>query len=177
MVRQSGSVASAIGSQKDNWNQGTALAIIDAHKSLEGAMLPILHALQEEFGFIDKRAVPLVADALNVSKAEVHGVITFYHDFRQEPAGRHVLKFCRAEACQSLGAVALEQHLAHAHGLPLGTTSRDGSLTVEGVYCLGNCALAPAALLDGELIGRLDKDQLDAIVLETASAQHGSAKQ
>ena len=149
-----------------SWDAGRAAAIISEHRKLDGAMLPILHALQDSFGFVDKSCVSAIAEALNVSKAEVHGVITFYHDFREAPAGRHLLKLCRAESCQSMGCEALVDHLAHTHQLAPGETSKDGALTIETVYCLGNCALSPAALLDGELIGRLDADALDAIVLD-----------
>jgi formate dehydrogenase subunit gamma len=146
------------------WDADAASDVIAGLTHLDGAMLPILHALQERFGYVDAAAIPLVAEALNVSRAEVHGVISFYHDFRSEPAGTHVLKLCRAEACQSMGAAALERHLSTHHGLKLGDTTLDGRLTVEGVYCLGNCALSPAALLDDTLIGRLDHEMLDAIV-------------
>jgi formate dehydrogenase subunit gamma len=97
----------------------------------------------------------------------VHGVVTFYHDFRTQPAGRHVLKLCRAEACQSMGCEALVEHLAAEHGISMGETTPDGRLTVEAVYCLGNCALSPAALMDGDLIGRVDCAVLDSLVHET----------
>ena len=130
-----------------------------------------MHELQDAFGYVDSRAVPLIAEALNVSKAEVHGVISFYHDFRSVPAGKHVLKLCRAEACQSMGCEALVAHLATTHHLAPGDTSRDGGLSVETVYCLGNCALSPAALLDGELIGRLDASELDMIVLNATGGR------
>ncbi len=119
---------------------------------------------------IDAAAIPLVAEALNVSRAEVHGVVTFYHDFRAQPAGRHVLKLCRAEACQSMGCEALVEHLAAEHGISMGETTPDGRLTVEAVYCLGNCALSPAAMMDGELVGRVDRDVLDGLVHETKGA-------
>ena len=161
-----GAVSSGGGHGKAVWDAERAAAIIVGNRKLDGAMLPILHALQHSFGYIDKSCVPLIADALNVSKAEVHGVITFYHDFRDAPAGRHVLKICRAEACQAMGCEALVDHLARAHRLAPGETSKDGGITIETVYCLGNCALSPAALLDGDLIGRLDADALDAIVLD-----------
>lgn len=152
------------------WDAEIAAALIASRRHLDGAMLPILHALQQEFGYIDRAAVPLVAEALNVSRAEVHGVVTFYHDFREAPAGRHVLKLCRAEACQSVGCADLADHLAHRHGLAPGQTTPDGMLTLENVYCLGNCALGPSAMLDGELIGRVDADQLDAMVRKAKGA-------
>ena len=141
-----------------------AQAIITHLADQPGAMLPILHALQEAFGFIDSRAVPLIAESLNVSKAEVHGVITFYHDFRHAPAGRHVLKICRAEACQSMGVETLVSHIEQSHGIKIGETTSDNSLTIENVYCLGNCALSPAVMFDGELIGRVNQDELDQLI-------------
>ena len=130
--------------------------IINDLRHQPGALLPILHAVQERFGFIDDAAVPVIAEALNLSRAEVHGVLTFYHDFRRTPAGAHVLKLCRAEACQSMGCEELAETLVRRHGVAFGETSSDGKLTLEAVYCLGNCALAPAALLDGKVHGRLD---------------------
>ena len=116
-----------------SFDEGRALEIIAGLAQLEGAMLPILHALQEAFGYLDQRVVPLVAQALNVSKAEVHGVVSFYHDFRDAPAGRHVLQICRAESCQAMGCEALLQRLRMAHRLEPGQTSANGALTVENV--------------------------------------------
>lgn len=150
-------------------SQGTAertAAIIEALKGLEGPLLPILNGIHEEFGHIPAETLPVVADALNISRAEVHGVVSFYHDFRREPAGRHVLRLCRAEACQSMGGDALAARLQELLGIAFGATSSDGSVTLEPVYCLGLCACAPAAMLDGEVIGRLDADRLDEIVAE-----------
>jgi len=146
-----------------SWDDAVASSIVNEYKHLAGATLPILHALQENFGYVDKRAVPLIADALNMSKAEIFGAITFYHDFRHEPAGQTVVKLCRAEACQSMGCESLVAHLKDAHGVEINATTKDGRLTVETVYCLGNCALGPAALINGELVGRVDEDLLDAV--------------
>jgi len=129
-------------------------------------LLPILHALQHAFGFIHPDAQPMIARLLNISQAEVRGVVSFYHDFRSAPAGRHVLKICRAEACQARGCESLVAHLSQLHGLAPGETTPDGALTVETVYCLGDCALGPAALFDDRLVGRLDADWLDACVAE-----------
>jgi formate dehydrogenase subunit gamma len=143
-------------------NTGRADAIIARHARLEGALLPILHALQDEFGCVPPEAVPAIAEALNISRAEVHGVISFYHDFRSAPPGRHVLKLCRAEACQSMGADRLAARLLAELGLAWGGTTGDGSLTVEPVFCLGLCACAPAGLLDGEPLARLDDAALAA---------------
>lgn len=130
----------------------------------QGALLPLLHAVQHEFGYIVPEAIGVIADELNISQAEVRGVVSFYHDFRLEPPGRHTLKICRAEACQALGSERLATHLASQHKLQAGQTQADGSLTFENVYCLGNCGLGPAAMLDDRLIGRLDEARLDMIV-------------
>jgi formate dehydrogenase subunit gamma len=126
-------------------------------------MLPILHDLQEQFGYIDDRTIPLIADALNVSRAETLGVISFYHDFRRAPIDGRILKLCRAESCQAMGCEELVSHLAVRHGVKVDGADDRSDLHVESVYCLGNCALSPAALLDGEPIGRLDCDRIDAI--------------
>jgi formate dehydrogenase subunit gamma len=141
-----------------------ARRLIDRRRSTAGAMLPILHDLQNEFGYIDAAAVPLLADALNISKAEVLGVVSFYHDFRRRPVDGRVLKMCRAESCQATGCENLVAHLESRHGLVADDPESSAGLHVETVYCLGNCALSPAALLDGEPIGRLDQARLDAIV-------------
>ena len=144
-------------------------AVINEFKALEGPLLPILHGIQEEFGYVPGESLPVIAEALNISNAEVHGVVTFYHDYRNHPAGRHVLKVCRAEACQSMGGDALAERLQQLLGIGFHETSADGSVTLEPVYCLGLCACAPAAMLDGEVIGRLDADRLDEIVAEVRS--------
>jgi formate dehydrogenase subunit gamma len=141
-------------------------AVIDELKSLEGPLLPILHGIQGEFGYVPSDSLPVIAEVLNISKAEVHGVVTFYHDYRNHPAGRHVLKLCRAEACQSMGGDALAARMQQLLGLSFHETASDGSVTLEPVYCLGLCAVAPAAMLDGEVIGRLDADKLDDIAAE-----------
>jgi formate dehydrogenase subunit gamma len=148
------------------WDAESARAIIAAKRSMPGALLPILQALQEEFGYIDRAAEPLIADILNLSRAEVHGVVTFYHDFRQQPAGRHVLKLCRAESCQASGGEALAAR-AEAHlGIATGDTTADGGVTLEPVYCLGLCSVSPAAMLDGKIVARLDAAKLDALLAE-----------
>jgi formate dehydrogenase subunit gamma len=144
------------------------LAVVDAAiarlRATPGACLPILHAIQDELGFVPPAAIDRIAAGLNLTRAEVHGVVTFYHDFRSVPPGRTVLKLCRAEACQAMGCTRLERHLRDAHGAGFGATTADGALTLEAVYCLGNCALSPSALLDGKLLGRVDEARLDAIV-------------
>ena len=155
-----------VGTARAKWDEERASAIIDGLKAGEGALLPILHAIQEAFGFIPEQAEPLIAERLNVTRAEVHGVVTFYHDFRSEPAGRHVLKLCRAEACQSMGCDALVAHVEDALGIRCGETTADRRLTVEAVYCLGLCAVAPSAMFDGNVVGRLNEGRLDALVAE-----------
>ncbi|RUZ70787.1 MULTISPECIES: formate dehydrogenase subunit gamma [Mesorhizobium] len=145
------------------------VAIIQEMKGLEGPLLPILHGIQEEFGHVPKDALPVIAEALNISRAEVHGVVSFYHDYRSHPAGRHVLKLCQAESCQSMGSDAIAAKLKQLLGIGFHETTRDGSVTLEPVYCLGLCACSPAAMLDGEVIGRLDDEKLDEIVAEVRS--------
>ena len=145
-----------------------ARQLIDRKRSTPGAALPMLHDLQHQFGYIDDEAVVLLANALNISKAEALGVVSFYHDFRRSPLDARVLKMCRAKSCQSMGCEDLVAHLASRHGIVVDNCRAGAGLHVETVYCLGNCALSPAALIDGEPVGRLDRDRLDAIV---ASAQ------
>ncbi len=137
---------------------------IGALKHLPGALLPMLHALQEEFGYIDDAAIPLLAETLNISRAEVHGVISFYHDFRRTPPGRHVLHICRAESCQAMGCNSLIAHVENSLRVKLGDTTADGSFTVKPVYCLGNCALSPAIMLDGQPYGRVSAGVADALI-------------
>jgi formate dehydrogenase subunit gamma len=151
-------------SNSQGWDADRALARIQELERLPGALLPILHALQDEFGYVDKAAIPLVASALNLSHAEVHGVVSFYHDFRHDAPGRHVLKMCRAEACQSMGCETMIGHVQNRLGVKLGETTDDRSFTVEAVYCLGNCALSPAVMLDGKLYGRVSSDVADFLI-------------
>jgi formate dehydrogenase subunit gamma len=141
-----------------------AQTLIDRRRDTPGATLPILHDLQEQFGYIDDAAIPLIADALNISKAETLGVISFYHDFHRSPVDGRVLKLCRAESCQSMGCEDLVSHLEFRHGIKADAEDNHSDLHVQTVYCLGNCALSPAALLDGVPVGRLDRDRIDGIV-------------
>ena len=147
------------------WDAARGAEIIAEHSHLEGATLPILHALQEAFGHVPEPAIPMIAEALNLSRAEVHGVVTFYHDFRHEPAGRHVLKLCRAEACQARRRCAGRARRSEARHRAWATPRRR-RVTLEPVYCLGLCATAPSAMLDGRLVGRLDEARIDALVAE-----------
>ncbi|WAX95193.1 formate dehydrogenase subunit gamma [Aminobacter sp. NyZ550] len=144
-------------------------AVISELKNLEGPLIPILHGVQEEFGYVPQETLPIIAEALNLSRAEVHGVFTFYHDFRHHPAGRHVLKVCQAEACQSMGSDAIAAQIKQKLGIGFHETSKDGAVTLEPIYCLGLCACAPAAMLDGEVIGRLDAGKIDEIAEEIRS--------
>ena len=150
------------------WNEARATAIVTARAREEGAMLPILHDVQAAFGCVPLAAVPLIAGILNLSRAEVHGIVTFYHDFRRSPPGRHILRLCRAEACQSRGADALADHARAALGCDWHETTADGAVTLEPVFCLGLCAIGPNALLDGEPLARLNPARL-AAALEGAS--------
>ena len=138
--------------------------ILGAHKGMEGSLLPILHAIQAEFGYVPQVALPIIAQDLNLSKAEVHGVMTFYHDFREYPAGDHVLKLCRAESCQSMGADRVAAHAQKALGIDWHETTKDGRVTLEPIFCLGLCACGPAAIVDGKLVGRVDEARIDAII-------------
>jgi formate dehydrogenase subunit gamma len=151
-------------SDEKGWDEERALGRIRDLQRLPGALLPILHALQDEFGYVDKAAVPLIADALNISHAEVHGVISFYHDFRHTLPGRHILKMCRAEACQSMGCESMIRHVENRLGVKMGATTEDQSFSVEAVYCLGNCALSPAVMLDGKLFGRVSSEVADFLI-------------
>jgi len=148
------------------WSGVTAKSIIDENKAMPGALLPILHALQDTFGYIDLEAEKLAADALNISRAEVHGVVTFYHDFRRSPPASHTLKLCRAEACQSVGGDALADRAQGRLGVAFGETTPDGRVSLEPVYCLGLCSAAPSAMLDGRIVARLDDAKLDALLAE-----------
>lgn len=144
-----------------------ARGIIARHLGREGAALPILHALQEEFGYLPEETLPVVAGAINITRAEIYGVATFYHDFHLEPRGKHTLTLCRAEACQSMGAVALAERAKARLGVDFGETTADGQVTLEQTYCLGLCACGPSATVDGKLVGRLTSQKLDAILAET----------
>ena len=148
------------------WDAARGAEIIAQHTHLEGATLVILHALQAAFGYVPEPAIPMIASALNLSRAEVHGVFTFYHDFRREPAGRHVLRLCRADACQAAGGDALAARAEAKLGIALGSTTADERVTLEPIYCLGLCAAAPSAMLDGRVVGRLNEARIDALVAE-----------
>lgn len=150
----------------DAWDQAEATAIVIRMAQGEGPLLPMLHALLDHFGHVDHAIIPVIAETLNLSRAEVLGTISFYHDFRAHPPGRHVIKLCRAEACQSRGSNALQSEIKALLGVDWHGTTSDGAITLEPVFCLGLCANAPAALVDGEPEGHLDSAALRAIVAE-----------
>lgn len=150
----------------EQWNAARAEEIIAAYGAVDGATLPILHALQEEFGFVPEGAIPLVARAVNFSRAEVHGIVSFYHEFRRAPPGRHVLKLCRGEACQAMGADALAGKARERLRVEWGGTTVDGRVTLEPVFCLGLCACAPAAMVDDKVVGGLDLATLGTLLDE-----------
>ena len=138
--------------------------ILALHHGREGALLPILHDVQAAFGMVPQAVLPQIAKALNISKAEVHGVVSFYHDFREHKAGAHVVKLCRAEACQAVGADRVAAHAHRALGVDWHGTTPDGQVTLEPVFCLGLCACGPAALVDGRVVGRVVEARFDVLV-------------
>ncbi|MFC6236652.1 NAD(P)H-dependent oxidoreductase subunit E [Longivirga aurantiaca] len=146
------------------WSAEAAARVIAEHSGVRGPLLPVLHALQEEFGYVDPAAVPLVAKALNLSRADVHGVLTFYSDFRTTPPGRRRVGVCRGEACQSVGGRSLAEHATSSLGIPMGGTTPDGGVSLDQVFCLGLCSVAPAVLVDGRGVGRVDAATFDGLV-------------
>ncbi|MCD6005164.1 formate dehydrogenase subunit gamma [Halomonas sp. IOP_6] len=148
------------------WAPQAIQAEVDALKHKPGALLPILHALQNRFGFIPEAAVPIIAEALNQTRAEVHGVISFYHHFRTAPPGRHVVQICRAEACQAAGARQLEAYAKTRLGVDYHQTTSDREITLEAVYCLGNCACGPSIRVDDSVRGRVTPEAFDALLDE-----------
>ena len=142
----------------------TVRRIVADMKGRPGPLLEVLHAIQAALGYVPEGAVPLVALELNISRAEVHGVVTFYHYFRRTPPGKHLVSLCRAEACQSMGADALAEHVKSRLGVDFHETTTDGQFSLEPVFCLGNCACSPAAMVDGELHGRLTPERIDAVI-------------
>lgn len=139
---------------------------IDNHKTMPGALLPLLHAIQDDIGYVPEASYEFISKALALSVAEVHGVVTFYHHFRRHPVGQHVLQVCRAESCQSMGSEKLEQDIKSCLGIDYHQTTSDGAITLEPVYCLGNCACSPAVMLDSDVYGRMNSDKLIALIKE-----------
>lgn len=154
-------------------SQVAALAVCARHGNKPDELLEIFHEMQHELGFIPEDTLPIVARALNRSRAEIYGVLTFYHDFHRHPVGKHVVKICRAEACQSMGTDELCRHAESKLNIPLGGTTADGAVTIEQVFCLGNCALSPAVMVGEKLYGRVDPKRFDEIIssLEKEAAE------
>ena len=144
--------------------------ILQKHQGVPGALLPVLHGIQDAIGYIPNETVPHIADGLNLSRADVHGVISFYHDFRTTPPGQHVIRLCRAEACQAMGSRKLEEHVKSSLKINYHETSLDGMFSLEAVYCLGNCACTPSMLIDDQIHARVTPDTFDEIISEYRSA-------
>jgi formate dehydrogenase subunit gamma len=147
--------------------QATVQEITTALKDKPGALLPILHAIQDALGYVPAESVPAIAKALNLSRAEVHGVISFYHYFRDTQPGKHTIHLCRAESCQAMGGKQLEKHVKTRLGIDFHETTADGKFTLEPVYCLGNCACSPAMQIDNEIYGRVSANSFDTTINET----------
>jgi formate dehydrogenase subunit gamma len=141
-------------------------AHIATHKTMPGALLPLLHAIQDDIGWIPEDAYLPISKALALSVAEVHGVVTFYHHFQRHPVGKHVLQVCRAESCQAMGSEKLEKDIKAKLGIDYHETTKDGAITLLPVYCLGNCACSPAVMLDEEVYGRMSADKVAKLVAE-----------
>ena len=148
------------------WNEDEARTAIAPHLDQPGGLMPALHALMARFRYIDEAALPLLADVFNLSRAEVHGVVSFYHDFRRQPPGRHIIKICQAEACQAMGARGLTKHAMAVLGIDFGGTTPSGEFTLEAVYCLGNCAATPAVMVGDRVVGRVDDKRFDSLLGE-----------
>ena len=141
-------------------------AHIATHKAMPGGLLPLLHAIQDDIGYVPEEAYLPISKGLALSVAEVHGVVTFYHHFRTHPVGKHILHICRAESCQAMGAVQLEADIKAQLGIDFHETTQDGAITLEPIYCLGNCACSPAVMLDDEVYGRMDAAKVAELVAE-----------
>lgn len=150
---------------------GCIQAHIEAYKAIPGALLPLLHAIQDDLGYIPEESYQFISKGMNLSVAEVHGVVSFYHHFRTKAPGKHILHICRAESCQAMGAHALEDYAKSKLAIDYHETSQDGNITLEPIYCLGNCALSPAVMLDEKVYGRVSNDRLDELITATEAAE------
>ena len=159
-------MSTTISSATGAWTPALIQQVIDDHKSMPGAMLPTLHAIQDHFGHIPDSAVPLIADSLSCTRADVHGIISFYHHFRTQPAGRNVIQICRAEACQAVGSRQLEAHVKASLKVDYHQTTQDREITLEPVYCLGNCACGPAVQINNDVHGRVTPERFDELADE-----------
>ena len=144
--------------------------VLEERKHLPGALLPILHGIQDALGYVPREAIAQIAQALNLSRAEIHGVVSFYHHFRTSPPGRHTVYLCRAESCQSMGANQLVEHAKAKLGVDFHETTQDGAFTLEPIYCLGNCACSPAMMIDEELYGRVTPERFEEVVRQVKEA-------
>jgi formate dehydrogenase subunit gamma len=151
---------------KERGNKEVFRSVASSLKDKPGALLPVLHKIQERFGYIPDDAIPVIAEVLNLSRAEVYGVVSFYHDFRSEPPGKHIIRVCRAESCQAMGATMLASHIKRGLGLDFGQTRSDRLFTLEPVYCLGNCACSPAITIDQDLYGRVTPQRFDELLMQ-----------
>jgi formate dehydrogenase subunit gamma len=163
-----------VGDGLDARERATVAAACARLKAEAGSLLPVLHAVQSALGHVPKAAVPMIAGELNLSVAEVHGVISFYHYFRTTPVGRHVVHVCRAEACQAVGATALEAHAKRLLGIDYHGTTADGAVSLEPVYCLGNCALGPSVMVDERLVGRVTTRRFDELMSDCRAPAESS---
>lgn len=152
------------------WDRAAVQQILESLQHKPGALLPILHAIQDSQGYIPPESIQMIADALQQTRAEVHGVVTFYHHFRLSPPGKHVVQICRAEACQARGVRALEAHAKHTLGVDYHGTTADREITLEPVYCLGNCACGPSIRVGDQIMGRVDAERFDTLVEELTTA-------
>jgi formate dehydrogenase subunit gamma len=152
-------------------NSHDIAGIVQALKHKPGALLPILHGIQEKLGYIPSEAIPIIASELNLTRAEVHGVVSFYHDFRSKPPGRHVVRICQAESCQAMGSDALTTYAKEHLGADFHETTRDEAFSLEPVYCLGNCACSPAMMIDGEIYGRVTPQRFEQILQEVVDQE------
>ena len=146
-------------------------AVVDEHAGRIGPLMPVLHAIQHRLGCIPEDAIPLIAKRMNLSRAEVHGVMHFYHDFRSTPAGQHTVQICRAEACQAMGSAALEKHAKKKLGIDYGETTPDGRITLQAVYCLGNCACTPSVRIGDDVYARVTPERLDELIGQLGAAR------
>ena len=144
-----------------SWDRAAVERIASALKDTPGALIIVLRRVQDTIGWVPADAVPVIAKILNLSRAEVHGVVTFYHDFRHQPPAKNVIKVCRAESCQAMGAIALAEHIKRRIGCDFGQTSADGAFTLDAIYCFGNCACSPAVMVNGKLFGRVTPARFD----------------
>ncbi|MBV8773340.1 MAG: formate dehydrogenase subunit gamma [Deltaproteobacteria bacterium] len=157
--------------QQHSWDRKRVESIAQDLRHKPGALMPILRRIQDELGWVPRDSVPLIAEILNLSRAEVHGVLSFYHDFRHDPPGRNIVKVCRAESCQAMGGVALAEHIKRRLGCDFGVARADGAFTLEPVYCLGNCACSPAVVINGKLLGRVTPERFDAALSEATETR------